>query len=146
VEKKDDRIPQLKFDKTQVVIVALEAAKANIKNSATIEEAVKKVDQLLLIANTTEKVEKETKPESVETVNVTLTVPLPVAFHKILQNLSEITGLSVETMLTDDLFQILTGYFNGGYLDSWLEWVGSNMIDKAESLEKEMEKIRTTLF
>jgi hypothetical protein len=85
-----------------------------------------------------------------EIVNVTLTVPLPKAFYKMLKGLSEITGLSVETMLTDDLFQILTNYFAGDYFREWVEWAvdqkGKDITGDTEGLQKEMEKIRETLY
>ena len=98
---------------------------------------------------TKEKTQEKTL-EKIETVNVTLTVPLPVAFHKILRGLSEITGLSVENMLTDDLFSILTNYFEGDYFNEWVAWAvdkkGKGITGDTKGLEKDMDTIRSTLF
>jgi hypothetical protein len=96
-----------------------------------------------------ETTEQKPSPSSkdVETVNMTLSVPLSKDFYKMIKGLSEITGLSVETMLTDDLFQILTSYFAGGYFDSWVVWAADErQKDDTKDLEKQMEKIRETLF
>jgi len=61
---------------------------------------------------------QEPKPEKPETVNATLTVPLTARFHKVLQGLSAIVGLPIETILLDDLYSTLTGYFSGDFFQS----------------------------
>lgn len=81
------------------------------------------------------------KNESAETVNVTLTVPLSPAFYKMLKGLSEITGLSIETMLVSDLFTLLTCYFGGGHYNGWIDYANQ----KTKALEKEMAQIEATL-
>lgn len=82
-------------------------------------------------------------PEKIETVNVTLTVPLSIAFYDMLKGLSKITGLTVEDMLVGDLFTILTCYFKGDHFAGWLEWWTKQQ--KTEVLEKEMDQIEATL-
>jgi hypothetical protein len=46
---------------TKATIVTLEATKAQVKEAKTVEEAIRFIDELLLIAKTTEHVEKEHK-------------------------------------------------------------------------------------
>jgi hypothetical protein len=93
--------------------------------------------------------QEEIKTEKIETVNVTLTVPLPVAFHKMLKGLSEIVGLPIETILTDDLYSVFGNYFDGDFFNGWIQWFaeqkGVGHADK-ERLEKEVEATRATLF
>jgi hypothetical protein len=47
--------------KTKTAIVTLEAVKAQVKEAKTVEEAIRLIDELLLVAKTTEHEEKEHK-------------------------------------------------------------------------------------
>lgn len=95
----------------------------------------------------------EQKKQNSETVIVTLKVPVTKKFYKVLQALSELTGLSIENMLTDDLFEILTSYFSGEYFKAWVEYAVDQMAQQknlenleTEPIEKSLEKLRENLY
>jgi hypothetical protein len=93
------------------------------------------------------KTEQEEKP--VETVDVTLTATIPKPFMVVLEGLSKIMGLPVETILLDELYSILSNYFSGEYFKAWFDWLadqeGVGELD-TEALEKMMQKVRAEKF
>lgn len=92
---------------------------------------------------------EQEQPQKIETVTVTLNVPLTPKFYKMLQGLSAIVGLPVETILIDDLYASLGDYFSGEHFKGWIDWLAEkNGIETANisEVEKDLHAVRATLF
>jgi hypothetical protein len=90
---------------------------------------------------------QEQKP--VETVDVVLTATIPKPYMTVLEGLSKIVGLPVETILLDELYGVLANFFRGEYFKAWFEWLAQReSLDKlnTEELEEMMRKIKHELF
>ena len=66
--------------------------------------------------------EKQELMQPTETVKRTATITVPVKVDNILKFLSELTNLSVEEMLCSELYEILQQFYQGGFLEGWIDY------------------------
>lgn len=93
--------------------------------------------------------EKEQEEKPVETVEVVLTATIPKPFMNVLEGLSKIVGLPVETILLDELYGVLANFFSGEYFKEWFNWLAEReSVDQLDTkaLEKMMLKVKHELF
>ena len=55
-----------------------------------------------------------------EIVEVSLTVHLPKPYLEFLENLAKILNITVEHILKEELYGLLGSFFQGGYLEIWI--------------------------
>jgi hypothetical protein len=116
------------------------AVKAEIKepNVRTVEDALKIIDGHLLVAKVTKEVTQ--KPET-ETVN--LSVLVPKAYLEYLRKLAPALGITVEGILKDAIYSMLSDFFSGGHLDGWLNWIRDQAgSPDQKALEESIDAIR----
>jgi len=56
-----------------------------------------------------------------EVVEVPLTIKIPKPFLAFLENLAKILNITVEHILKEELYGLLGSFFQGGYLERWIE-------------------------
>jgi len=81
--------------------------------------------------------EQAQKPSEIETVMRSINVKLPKRFDFFLQGVAKIADVSIEEVLLDALYSVLTSYLQGGYLENWTDWVIQNRTE----LEEEVRRI-----
>jgi len=84
--------------------------------------------------NMSEQIVEET-PE-IETVMRNITLKLPKNFDNFLQGVAKIAGVSIEEVLLDALYGVLSNFLQGGYLENWYDWVMENRTDLEEQIRQ----------
>ena len=55
-----------------------------------------------------------------EVVEVPLTIKIPKPFLEFLENLAKMLNITVEHILKEELYGLLGSFFQGGYLEIWI--------------------------
>ena len=79
--------------------------------------------------------------EKLKTVDRTLTLKIPERFDKELQLLANDLNRTVESILKDELYGILTNWYSGGYAENWAEEICCHNLEEGKKIEKEVAKI-----
>ena len=56
-----------------------------------------------------------------EVVEVPLTIKIPKPFLEFLENLAKMLNITVEHILKEELYGLLGSFFQGGYLENWID-------------------------
>ena len=72
-------------------------------------------------AKTETVVETQQKKCDFEIVEVPLTIKIPKPFLEFLENLAKMLNVTVEYILKEELYGLLGSFFQGGYLENWIE-------------------------
>ena len=59
--------------------------------------------------------------KKIEIVEVPLTIKIPKPYLEFLENLAKILNITVEHILKEELYGLLGSFFQGGYLENWIE-------------------------
>jgi hypothetical protein len=87
-----------------------------------------------------EKAKVQTK-EEIATVDRTITVKLPERFDKDLQSIAKALDRTVESILKDELYGILTNWYSGGYAENWAEEICCFTVEAGQKREKEISQV-----
>ena len=71
-------------------------------------------------AKTETVVETQQKKCDFEIVEVPLTINIPKPYLEFLENLAKMLNITVEHILKEELYGLLGSFFQGGYLEIWI--------------------------
>ena len=83
----------------------------------------------------------DTKKLLEDAVDRTITIKLPRKFDEYLQGIAKTLERSVESVILEDVYQLLSSFFQGGHADAWQEYIIEHNTVDWNSLEKEIDKI-----
>ena len=65
--------------------------------------------------------EQQNNKINFEVVEVPLTINIPKPFLEFLENLAKMLNITVEHILKEELYGLLGSFFQGGYLENWID-------------------------
>ena len=79
----------------------------------------------------------------IATVDVQLSVKVPVKFYQFLRGLGQFVGHTPEEILTSEVYQTMSSFIQGGYVESWVDPVLEENRDLKQLVDQVQEQINS---